>query len=181
MEGELVIMELENLIKKEKKEFKERIKEESGGAYVLMYFFDGLYVLISVIWGFYPPDKDIALATGFWFLGMGFLVYTLLNISFYKVKENGQYQNIFRKYLFTPVNGKDLFMAKAYIISRNILVKMMLSQTAALITRIATVCKKNTVFFDWTLFIPLFTGIFFWIYIMASMYQYFKQAGLYWN
>lgn len=161
------------LVLKEQLESKERMKKESSGAYVILYFLLGLYVFMSALWGFhYESFKD---APYLMFCVFGFISCQFFNRYLYRVRENGKDINIFQKYKYIPVNPKKLFLAKLFLISKNICISTVLGQTVALFFRILDLDKDGGRISDITVWMPVISGGIIWCIIAGILFLGYRK------
>lgn len=166
-------LEFRELIEKERLESKERMKKESSGTYVILYFLLGLYVFMSAMWGFhYESYKD----TPIWMWVFGFISCQFFNRYLYSVRENGKDINIFQKYQYIPVNLKKLFLAKLILISKNICILTVLGQAAALLLRILDLDKDGGRISDITVWMPVIFGGIIWIMIVCRLFIGYRKG-----
>ena len=169
-------MEFKELMEKERLESKERMKKESSGTYVLLYFMLGLYVFMSSLWGFkYESYKDMP---NLFFFAVGYFFCLFFNRYLYSVREYGKDVNIFQKYRYIPVNLKKLFLAKLVLISKNICIVTVLAQAAALLIRILDLDKDGGRISDVTVWMPVIFGGVIWVMTAGRLFYLVKKAKL---
>lgn len=165
--------ELKQMVEKESLERRERMKKETSGTYMLIYFMVGFYVLASSMWGFqWDSFKD----GPYQFLWIGLGVAFVCNVFSYRVKENGKYTNIFKKYIYIPVDLRKLFLAKLVVVSKNIALQTVFAQIAALIVLAVNPDHEGGKLSDLTVWIPAMSGVVFWVFVAGIMYSQYVRA-----
>ena len=162
-------MKWEELIKKERLEKRERMKSETVGVYIIFYLGAIFHVFVSTLYG-YQTDDSAAQTSVYWYLVMGTVIcYIAFNQYLYWVRENGHYKNIFRKYMYIPINLKKLFLAKAVIAGRNMLGLSLLGQSASLLIVIANPGNEGAVISQFHVWLPCLTGIIAFVWFLLLM------------
>lgn len=174
MEGGFLMLTLKQLIIKENIEMKERRKKESMGCYYIFYLFTIFYTFTLLIISL-PEDGSLNKLFIYHIIWTGYFSISFLYGYLYKVKENGKFQNIFKKYKFTPVDINKLFLAKFIILSRHIILQALPAQIFTVIFKLIYIHTNNGKFFDIFLFIPVISGFLFCLIFFIIMYQA-KQA-----
>lgn len=165
--------EFQQLVEKECLERKERMKKETSGIYVSFYFMVGLYVLISSMWGFrWESFKD----GPYQFLWIGLWAAVVCNRNSYWVKENGKYANIFKKYIYIPVDLRKLFLVKLLVVSKNIALQTVFAQLAALIVLVVNPEHEGGKLSDLTVWMPVISGGIYWAFVAGIMYSQYVRA-----
>lgn len=154
-------MSLKELVKQEYDSYKQRMKEETGGTYVLLYFALMFSILYSSTYGFFYEEGDyVVLLFGIIFTEM---LYDGVTVYLSSVKENGKRVNIFEKYIYTPVNFDALRKAKMIVALRMICVPVILSQLASILVRFIVINRGGGDLYDPSVWIPSITGFSFLI------------------
>lgn len=174
MEGGFLMLTLKQLINKENAEMKERRKKESMGCYYIFYLFTISYTFTLLVISF-PEDGSLNKIFIYHIIWTGYCSISFLYSYLYKVKENGKFQNIFKKYKFTPVDINKLFLAKFIILSRHIILQALPAQIFAIIVKIIDTRTDGGNFIDIFLFIPAISSFLFCLIFFIIMYQA-KQA-----
>lgn len=152
-------MDFKTLVKKETREYKERMKKESQGLYMLMYIGLGFSVLFSAMFGFrYEYDDYIVLFT---LCIMNGVLYECITMYIFSVREKGVRHSIFSKYSFVPVEPKKLILAKTIVTVRALCIPVMLSQLVAIMVRIINPDNDGGSIKDITVWFPIILGLLF--------------------
>ena len=171
-------MKWEELIKKERVEKRERMKSETVGVHIIYYLGAIFHVFVSTLYG-YQTDDSAAQNSVFWYLVIGTVIcYIAFNQYLYRVRENGHYKNLFRKYRYIPIDLKKLFLAKAVIAGRNMLGLSLLGQSASLLIVIANPGNEGASLSQFHVWLPCLSGIvsFAWfLLLMGSCYRAAKR------
>ena len=150
-------MNLKQLVEKEHTEKTERMKKETVGGYILFYLAAGFNIFASMLYGFHM-DSTMGIVVLECSFG-AICIYMSFNKYLYSIKENGKINNIFLNYKNTPVDFKTLYLAKAIVAGKSILGQALLAQLAALLIRAADPDHDGGSVTDFTVWIPLITGI----------------------
>ena len=149
------------------------MKSETVGVHIIFYLAAIFHVFVSTLYG-YQTDGSAAQNSVFWYLVLGTVIcYIAFNQYLYRVRENGHYKNIFRKYRYIPIDLKKLFFAKAVIAGRNMLGLSLLGQSASLLIVIANPGNEGASLSQFHVWLPCLTGIiaFMWfLLLMGSCY-----------
>ena len=171
-------MKWEELVKKERLEKRERMKSETVGVHIIYYLAAIFHVFVSTLYG-YQTDDSAAQTSVFWYLVLGTVIcYIAFNLYLYRVRENGHYYNIFRKYQYIPIDLKKLFLAKTVIAGRNMLGLSLLGQSASLLIVIANPGNEGASLSQFHVWLPSLSGFiaFVWfLLLMGSCYRVAKR------
>lgn len=169
-------MKWEELIKKERLEKKERMKSETVGVHIIFYLAAIFHVFVSTLYG-YQTDDSAAQTSVFWYLVLGTVIcYIAFNLYLYRVRENGHYYNIFRKYRYIPIDLKRLFLAKAVIAGRNMLGLSLLGQSASLLIVIANPGNEGASLSQFHVWLPCLAGGIAFVYFLLLMGSWYIGA-----
>lgn len=169
-------MDLKTLVAKEKKECRERMIKETTGLYVLIYIGIAFCILMSAMFGFQYEEGDyVYLIT---FAIMNGAIYDAFTRHISSVKENGNRIEIFKKYIYTPVEPKLLMMAKLIVTARLIGVPVILSQLVALFIRAIDPDNDGGGFGNITVWIPIICGLLYLIFDAVTYIFQCYGAGL---
>ena len=161
-------MEFKALVKKEQKEWKQRMIDETGGAYILLYLALIFCVFGSMQYGFHYDKDDyfvlVSLAVG------NVMVYSALTGYITGVKENGKRVNIFRKYKYIPIDFKLLRRAKIYVVCKILALPIIISQGVSLMIRIVDPDKDGGSILEVNVWLPVIMGVLFILFEKMKMY-----------
>lgn len=163
------MMDLKTLVKEEKFQWKERMMKETMGTYILFYLMLGLSVVFSMMFGFSMdgmPVVFICLSFSQW------TVYSLFVSYLTSVLENNKRENIYRKYIYSPISLKTLRKAKFIVMCKIVIPVAMLSQLLAVVIRLVDPDQDGGHITDLTVWLP------FIIVIVFLLYQWIKQIRL---